>query len=180
MSCCLGNTVVHAAVVTVLVTSALSQKVSKLFCICLTFFDSVTLYNTMFDKLPEEEIKPQPHNAQNAPEILTESAVFLALEASKATFNPLPACLEKYWNIRSFAKNFWYTPSELLPAGAGDRLGPRLLLVCACEQTSAGMRPGSGLWAAGGIQQEQSTAAGAWVLCPSRAKALLIKNALVP
>jgi len=50
----------------------------------------------MFDKLPEEEIKPQPHNAQNAPEILTESAVFLALEASKATFNPLPACLEKY------------------------------------------------------------------------------------
>lgn len=48
----------HAAVVTVLVTSALSQTVSKLFCICLTFFDSVTLYNNMFDKLPEKEIKP--------------------------------------------------------------------------------------------------------------------------
>lgn len=48
----------HAAVVTVLVTSPLSQMVSKLFCICLTFFDSVTLCNNMFDKLWEKKIKP--------------------------------------------------------------------------------------------------------------------------
>lgn len=68
VSCCLGNTVVHAAVVTILVTFALSQKVSKLFCICLTFLDSVTLYNNLFDKLPEEEIKLQPRNVQHAPE----------------------------------------------------------------------------------------------------------------
>lgn len=133
MSCCLGNTVVHAAVVTILVTFALSQKVSKLCCICLTFLDSVTPYNNPFDKLPEEEIKPQPRSVQHAP----ESWLNHLLSCPRKPPNPIqsPACLfQKIWkcknswkklslfSIRTYICRCWGQPETAAPPGL--RMGP--------------------------------------------------------
>lgn len=171
--CCLGNTVVHAAVVTILVTFALSQKVSKLFCICLTFLDSVTLYNNLFDKLPEEEIQPQPCDVQHAP----GSWQNCLLSCPWKPPNPIqsPACL--FWKIWK-CKNFWKkNPSDILHQGfyvqmlepaapPGFCMGPDSCRRSAC--TSPGVYRGSR--SLGQIRQEQEEVADdSWMLHPCRA-----------
>lgn len=173
MSCCRGNTVVHTAVVTILVNFALSQKVSKLFCICLTFLGSVTLYNVLFDKL-EEEIELQPHNVQHAP--MSWLNHLLSCPWKPPNSIQSPSCLfQKTGKCKSFWKSlsiFYIRASMCRCWGQHETAAPPGFCMGAesCRQISACASLGLCSCSLGQPWQEQQEVPGdAWLLYPCRA-----------